>query len=184
LANEKADQIEQYLAKDFSGSEAKRKETNLTGFAGQIAFSYYVGEAEWRKLVDSIPIGRYDDGDVPYKGYNVDVKSSATRSPPTLFVTVSDFTHRQYDLYPLVWVHWELKEAWILGWATGDEVAKAKIDPRAHRKPAYGIGFDHLHEPREALSLLPKSPAQGSSSKVSDDDHEAFTQESRVKGSL
>jgi hypothetical protein len=72
---------------------------------------------------------------------------------PRLLVKVSEFNNKQHDLYVLVWVKPESREARILGYATKDEVAKAPVLESLPYEPAHAIPFEQLHEPKEALDL-------------------------------
>jgi len=170
MAQEIAYSILPYHVSDFSKTRQEEIHRSIIGHVGQLAFLYYLDPTSWREQAAAIPIGTYDNGDFQYRGFYGDVKSSDTRFPPKLLITETDFLARQYDIYVDVWIRLDLNQAWILGWAWKEEVARAFVD-RKMRKPAYAIPFKELREPKEALKLPfnlegASNPAESASAEI------------------
>jgi len=99
---------------------------DIIGLEGALAAAAYLYE-NWLEGLDSVTIGKGDDGDIKFKGAVVDVKTRSQRWHDTLMIPEKQWGkhHDKYDYY--VGCH-EIEEEWIRiwGYATKEEVASIK----------------------------------------------------------
>tara|TARA_R110002012_G_scaffold59163_2_gene154544 strand:+ start:1088 stop:1576 length:489 start_codon:yes stop_codon:yes gene_type:complete len=91
----------------------KSRHRHFLGVVGELAYSKFSGLE-----VDSITIGRGDDGTDFNNGINV--KCSDSRNKPNLIFPVVQYQRKYSEYYVLVW--YKEKIPYLLGWTTRNEI--------------------------------------------------------------